>query len=444
MGRRDRSRITGNRYAKRVDVADGVDGAPPGGVTLRSLVVPVYLPTVLFGLGQGAIIPVIPLAATGLGASVAVAGLIVGLRGLGTLLFDLPAGWLVERIGERRAMLAATALLAAALVGCVLARHVVALAACVVLIGCSWSVWLLARLTYVTEATDARLRGRALSTLGGANRIGVFLGPFCGAAAVGLAGLDGAFLVHIVAAVLGLVVLAVAADPVELESETQGAPADRSAAGHRPTGVRRAMASGLPGAWAAAGVTITVGLLRASRQALLPLSAQAAGFDDATVSVLFGLSAAIDMTFFYPVGHLSDRFGRRSVAVPCVGLLAAGHVAMAAGSGVALVVAAVLLGVGNGFGSGIVMTLSADFSPDRGRAAFLGAFRLLGDIGTSAGPFVVAALIGAASLGSASLGVGVAGLVAAASIVRVLPETAGRARRAPVGGPGSGPPPTNP
>jgi MFS family permease len=303
-------------------------------------------------------------------------------------------------------MLAATALLAMALLGCVVAEHLVVLAGCVVLIGCSWSVWLLARLTYVTDATDVELRGRALATLGGANRIGVFLGPFCGAAAVRVAGLDGAFAVHVAASVVGLVVLALAADPVAVRSVPDSEPVTTSggvpggasggvpgvapnagpSAGHGPMGVRRAMAVGRPGAWAAAGVTVTVGLLRASRQALLPLSAQAAGLDEATVALLFGLSAAIDMTFFYPVGHLSDRFGRRSVAVPCIGLLALGHVVMASGTGSALVAAAILLGVGNGFGSGIVMTLSADFSPVRGRAAFLGSFRLLGDIGTSAGP----------------------------------------------------------
>ena len=43
-----------------------------------------------------------------------------------------------------------------------------------------------------------------------------------------------------------------------------------------------------------------------------------------------------------------------------------------------LVPVALLLGFGNGLGSGIVMTLGADFAPARGRAEFLGVWRLVG------------------------------------------------------------------
>ncbi|MGF1596971.1 MAG: hypothetical protein ACFCVK_08555 [Acidimicrobiales bacterium] len=83
-----------------------------------------------------------------------------------------------------------------------------------------------------------------------------------------------------------------------------------------------------------------------------------------------------------------------------------------------------LLGLGNGFGSGIVMTLGADFSPDVGRATFLGGFRFLGDVGTSAGPLLVALLTAALSLSAASLAVGAIGLAASVMVWRRLPETA--------------------
>ncbi|MBK6320288.1 MAG: MFS transporter [Dehalococcoidia bacterium] len=70
------------------------------------------------------------------------------------------------------------------------------------LMGCGWSVWLLARLSYVTDVMPVHLRGRALSTLGGINRAGNFFGPFLGAAAAVVAGLEGAYVVHLVSAVL--------------------------------------------------------------------------------------------------------------------------------------------------------------------------------------------------------------------------------------------------
>ncbi|HJR91924.1 MAG TPA: MFS transporter, partial [Acidimicrobiia bacterium] len=73
----------------------------------------VYLPAALFSVGQGAAIPVIALVALDLGASPAVAGVMVALRGVGTMAFDVPAGALVARFGEQRSMVGASTALAA-------------------------------------------------------------------------------------------------------------------------------------------------------------------------------------------------------------------------------------------------------------------------------------------------------------------------------------------
>lgn len=134
-----------------------------------------YLPSLLFGIGQGAIAPVIPLSARDLGGSVATAGLVVALLGVGKIVGDLPAGMLAIRLGERRAMLFALAVVLAALTACLLAPSVLVLAAAVVLIGISSSVFGLARHAYVTEAIPFELRGRALSTLGGCSGSGCSL-----------------------------------------------------------------------------------------------------------------------------------------------------------------------------------------------------------------------------------------------------------------------------
>lgn len=55
----------------------------------------------------GAVLPVVALSARGLGASIAVAALFVGLTGLAEIAAAVPAGVLVERIGERRAIVLA-------------------------------------------------------------------------------------------------------------------------------------------------------------------------------------------------------------------------------------------------------------------------------------------------------------------------------------------------
>jgi UDP-N-acetylglucosamine 1-carboxyvinyltransferase len=169
------------------------DGADP---TIRSLFSTVYVPSFLFSAGAGAVIPQVALTARSLGASVAVAGLAVALRGIGTMVFDVPSGTLVARLGERKAMLVGTGLLIASLIGAVTAGSVIVFSLWMFLMGCGWAVWMLARLTYVSEVMPLHLRGRALSTMGGVQRMGTFVGPFVGAAAVAVAGFDGVYFVQ--------------------------------------------------------------------------------------------------------------------------------------------------------------------------------------------------------------------------------------------------------
>src|SRR5690606_1789217 len=73
---------------------------------------------------------------------------------------------------------------------------------------------------------------------------------------------------------------------------------------------------------------------------------------------------------------------------------------------------AMLIGLGNGMGSGILMTLGSDVAPPAARAKFLGIWRLFQDAGGAAGPLVVA---GGAALGSLAAGIYAMGAVSAAS-----------------------------
>jgi MFS family permease len=168
---------------------------------------------------------------------------------------------------------------------------------------------------------------------------------------------------------------------------------------------------------------LVIGVLRASRQAVLPLWADHVGIGAASIGVIFGISSAMDMTLFYPAGSASDRWGRKFVALPCMSLLAAGFVVMPlARTFAALVAVGLLLGFGNGLGSGIVMTLGADFSPSRGRAEFLGVWRTVGDVGTAGGPMLASAVIALFSLGPASVAIGAVGIAGAVVVAFAMPE----------------------
>ena len=388
------------------------DRDPGDGPSLRSLAASVYLPTLLFSIGQGAVLPIVALAARQEGASVAVAGFVAALPWVATMLFDLPASSLVSRLGDRHAISLATVLLLGSLAGCVWRPSVVIYAVSVFVMGCAWSVWLLARFAYVSGVMPIRMRGRAMSSLGGVNRIGLFMGPFLGAGLVSLSGLRGAFFVHGLSGVAGWLTILLTGGGDEVR------PADAD------TGLKAVFRENAA-TFATAGVAVMiVASLRASRQLLLPLWGDHLGLDGATVGVIFGLSSAMDMTLFYPAGVAMDRWGRKAVGLPCLAILSVGLIVMPlAGTARSLTAVGLLLGFGNGIGSGVIMTLGSDLAPIVGRTRFLGAWRLVGDVGTAAGPLLVAAIGGVASLATGSVTVGLIGLAGVPFFAYAVPET---------------------
>ena len=156
---------------------------------LRSIAVAAYLPATLFGLAEGSMLPVITLSAIDRGASISIAALIGALLGIGSIVTNIPSGILATRIGERKSMLMAALATVAGLVLCLVnlghgAGSLLAFGSGILLIGAASSVYSLARQSYLTEMVPEHMRARALSTLGGTMRLGIFLGPFLGAGAM--------------------------------------------------------------------------------------------------------------------------------------------------------------------------------------------------------------------------------------------------------------------
>ncbi|SDT51453.1 Predicted arabinose efflux permease, MFS family [Pseudarthrobacter equi] len=395
----------------------------PGGsqpFNLRSIAVAAFGPTLLFGLGQGAILPVVALTARDLGATVAVAALIVTLMGLGSWFFNLPASLVTLKFGERwsivGASVAAGLALAAAGLSSLAPNGLVLLAVAMTVVGMSGSVFGLARQKYLTEAVPVEFRARALSTLGGVNRIGVFIGPFLGAGVMQFGGINGAYWVGVVAMAAAALLSLTIPDLAAPDASDGGTP------GPQPT--LRSVAVSHAGVFLSVGIGILLlSALRSSRQVVIPLWADHLGMDATSASLIYGLSGAIDMLVFYPAGKLMDRKGRQFVAVPSTLLMGAALVLIPlTGSFTGLLLASLLIGFGNGISSGLVMTLGADFSPDRGRGQFLGLWRFMADAGSTGGPLLLSGVTAVASLGTGISATGILGFAAAAVFAVVIPR----------------------
>ena len=398
--------------------------------------VQIYAPSTVYAVGLGAMTPALAVAALALGLDAARAAAVVLLVGLGSLVANGPASALAARAGERVTMVVSAGL---GTVGAGLAWATTAgvssgpsaagvaepgrlalFLAAVLAVGMAGAGFNLARQAYLAVAVPATHRARAMSTLGGTVRIGTFLGPFLGAAAQAPLGLDGAFAAAAAAMAVGaLLCLRIRDLPV---------PASDPVAGEEPGPAGRPrlldVARARRGALLTAGFgVVAVSAARAARNAVIPLWATHLGLDAATASLVFGLAGAADLLLFYPSGRLMDRFGRRAVAVPCLTLLGAGFLAISlTREPTAFAAAAVLLGIGNGFGAGIVMTLGADHSPPNARAQFLGLWRSMSDAGMLAGPLLLSGATAAAGLavgvGSLAVVCGLGAVVFAAVLPR--------------------------
>lgn len=419
------------------------DTTPP--FSWRSIILPAYLPTLLFSLGEGAMIPVIPVVATDRGASLALAGLIAAMLMVGELAGDLPAGWLVARIGERNAMIAASMLAVVAVLIALVSPTTAALGIGVFLLGLATAVFGLARHAFLTSYVPERVRARALSTLAGVFRGGWAIGPFIAAGLIAATGsAELVFWVLVAACFAVVVVLLVLPDPERVfgaarlaraasgsgETLTAG-EAEADAASH---GVFRAIVTHRA---VLARIGSGVGVLaamRASRTIILPLWAVSIGMPAEQAALVIGVSASIDFALFYVSGQVMDRFGRLWSAIPGLVGLAVGHFVLALTHDVPanvawFTVAALVLGIANGLSSGVILTLGADLAPKANPAPFLGGFRTIGDAGQAAAPLAVAAITSVASLAVASATMGVVGLVGAAILWRYIPRYVPRRRR---------------
>jgi MFS family permease len=417
---------------KEVGLTSSANPAGVTPVTLRSVAASSFLPAFVFEIGNGAIAPINALVAVRCGATPEVAAFMLALPGIGLVVGDLPSSSLAMRLGDRRAMTVAAGAAVAALLGCYLARSLLVLGPSLFLIGVCTSTYYLGRQSYLAEVMPAHLRARAMSTLGGSHRVGLFCGPFAGAAVIALTNVRAAYL-------LAMCCAAAAALSLILIPDVDGnRPRRDNGSGRGPSLIgllreRRRMLLTLGTA------VFAFSALRAVRQIVVPLWAVHIGLNAEQTSIIFGIASAVDIALFYPAGKVMDRYGRLAIAIPAPLILGATMAVLPLTHTVlSLTIVAMLMSFGNGIGSGIQLTIGADLAPVDGRIRFLSVWRVWADTGTASGPLALSAIAAVFTLGAGIFGVAVLGGYAAVAMARWLPVFSPFATRASIRAQGAG------
>lgn len=382
------------------------------------LILAVYVPTVLLALGQGILLATLPLYADSLNSSYLLVSVAVSAAALGTLVTDVPAGALLGWIGLRRAMIAGTGLVAFGTTAVMFQDTYDVFVSLRLLAGVGTALWGLSRHALIAESIAPAERGRAISIFGGINRIGVFGGPAIGGFIGTAFGLRAPFLIS---GLLATVALGVA---IFIVPATVGVPAKISR-GQRWHVVGALIRTNGRDLGAASVAQVFAQMIRQGRQFIVPLyGAQQVGLDVAQIGLIMTSAAILDVAMFFPAGIVMDKFGRKVAAVPSFAVMAVGvSLIPFADSFPSLLAAAMVIGFGNGLGSGTMMTLGADLAPRGATGEFLGLWRLIGDGGQVGGPLLVGLMAGALGLANSAFALAAIGVAATLTLSLLVRET---------------------
>jgi MFS family permease len=363
--------------------------------------------------------PLLPDIRNDFGVSIATAGVIVGSYGLARLITDLPAGFLLDRLGHRRlSVVALVGLVLSSLVG-LGANSVEMLIAARVGAGVSVAIVSTVILAGLSATATLRNRGKVMSLFHVANNIGIAFYPLVGGivgAAVGWRATFGVTAVLVVVAGVILIPVLLRLHPRQSAVARPMAPDPRVLHG-RPRAI----------AIAATNVGVVANMINRHgfRNTILPLyAATSLGLGGISIATAIALMSITGLMVATPGGMLGDRVGRRRIITAGLAAIGVGDlVFLFTHDLVTFLAAAALIGFGDFFSSSQTALLSEIVPPDQ-RTKVLGGYRFSADLGAFIGPVLLAAVM---DLGNAQDAILVAvGILFSASLVARLgvPATA--------------------
>lgn len=382
-------------------------------MTIKSLALSVYLPSLVLSFCSGLLLPVLPVFAQSFEIPYWIIGLVLAGEAIGTLIADVPAGILVKRLDRKWVMALGIGLVALSVLALFWSSNIWEVLFYRIISGLGAALWNISRHAYLSEAISKASRGRAIALFGGTNRLGGFLGPVVGGFLAAHYGLRLPFLVFGLLALLTI--------PLAIMFTEKGSKVSRTSHHHNIWGV-------LKQHWK---ILLTAGLgqlgaqmTRSARNVVIPLYGSGIGLGLESVGLTMSLSAFVDVALFYPAGVIMDKFGRKYAIVPSFTLQALGLLIVPFATGFAgLLVAAAVTGMGNGLSSGTMMTLGSDLAPKDALGEFLGLWRLIGDGGFTGGPVIVGAIADVLALAPAAIVMAGIGLASAGLFAFGVPET---------------------
>ena len=383
---------------------------------LRKIIIAVYIPAFLTSFCMGMLAPTIPAKVDLIGGTAFIIGLAVGAQGLGEAFFSIPTGLLINKFGNKKIMLIGMAGLSISGSLSGLFQNNLALYFALFSLGIFYGFFSLSRHSFMTQIVPSEYRGKAFSRFGGINRIGWFFGPVIGGFTAGSIGIDIPFYIISIVALFTIILIFFTTEPTNENLIQSNEIA--------PTTFKETILDNKKSFTIGGSGHFIMQFLRQCRHVLIPIWAFSIGLGVEELGLIQSISAAIDMTLFYPVGLIMDKYGRKWTSVPSIILLSLGFIFMTyVDSFNGLMLVGLLLGFANGLGSGAMLTLGSDLSPKNQPGSFLGIWRLFGWSGNSVGGPISGAIAQTVGNTASALSISMIGGIGVIIFSFLLPET---------------------
>jgi len=382
-----------------------------------------YLPAFILALGTGVATPALPVFAKSFDISFGTASLVIVLQLAGTALCSVPTGFMIDRFGRRKVIIAGPILSAVSSVLTATAGSFPELLFWRFLNGWATGMWTMGRITMIADAGGGS-RGRQITTLFSFDNAGRLVGPALGGLLAAIWDVRIPFYVHAFLSLLAVI-------PSLGMPETSSRQVNQQEANARGMSTRSIYLSFLT--FPIMVLFATYFLTSLSRGALFGGSMNfyavyAYDVDAATVGLMAAAVSAVGIPVTILAGHIMDRFGRKATVVPGFTLLGLSIVLMAIITAMNLpfsyfVVALIGMGLTQALTGGSMQTLGSDVAPAHARGKFFGVWNTLCQFGLFLSPAIFGLLTEHAGSPIAFSFLAVCSLGGAAMVAFLIKET---------------------
>lgn len=393
-----------------------------------------YLPALILAMGTGIAVPSVPAIAKSFHVGFAVATGVTTSFLIGNLSGALPAGWLIDRFGRRRIMLAGPILTSVMAFAVVVAQTYPELLALRFADGFAAQLWLMGRIAGISHGASADQRGRQVSWMFSMDNTGRALGPLIGGVLATSLGLRTPFVAYGILALVALVPAYRYIKDTPTGPLVETVRSDGTKKRARPISYRDLIVPRIYYFGIAFFAACARGPIQA--QLLYIYAAYRYHMNPHEIGYLAASAAFIMLPIGFVAGWMMDRYGRKRTMVPGFGgvfvaMMAVAMTAFLHMSATWFVSFFLVTTFMQGLTGGSIQTIGADVAPPEARGMFLGMWRFTGQSGVALSPLIFATLASAFSDGASFLFVGISGGIAASIVLFKVPETGGRHAVAP-------------